>query len=180
MMKIVSLFSLAALLSAAPALAVPTIAAHTSVVVVNARTMHVTATQSGHCWTSSIASERSDAYRCMVSNGIHDPCFALSQRKVVCPTDLAADRGIAIELTKPLPQPNSTHSVFQMQLQSGAQCNMGTGTITLGYPFYCSGGLVCSAPPPGQSQGAVFVRCGKPANGKVAAAGSYLVRVLYE
>ncbi|HET9095857.1 MAG TPA: hypothetical protein VFN37_04295 [Candidatus Baltobacteraceae bacterium] len=179
MMKIASLFCLGALLSTAPALAVPTIAAHTAVVVFNARSMHVTAKQSGHCWTSSIASQRSDAYRCMAGNGIHDPCFTLSPREVACPTGIAADRGIAITLTKPLPQSNQARSVFQMQLQSGAQCNRGTGTVIPGYPFYCAGGLVCSAPP-GEPQGAVFVHCGTPANGKVAGAGSYLVRVLYE
>lgn len=179
-MKFVSLFSLAALLSGAPALAVPTIAAHSSVVVFNARSMHATAKQSGHCWTSSIASQRSDAYRCMVGNAIHDPCFTLSQREVACPTDVAANRGIVITLTKPLPESNQARSVFQMQLESGAQCNMGTGTVIPGYPFYCSGGLVCSAPPAGEPKGAVFVHCGTPAQGKVATAGSYLVRVLYE
>lgn len=180
MVKIVSMFSLAALLCVAPALAVPTIAAHSTVVVFNAQSMHVTAHQSGHCWTASIASQRSDAYRCMVGNGIHDPCFTLSAQEVACPTDVAANRGIAVALTKPLPEPSRARSVWQMQLQSGAYCNIGTGTVLAGYPFYCSGGLVCSAPPPGEQQGAVFVHCGTPANGKVGTAGSYLVRVLYE
>lgn len=180
MLKIASAFFLAALLSAAPALAVPTVAAHTAVVVFNARSMHASAHQSGHCWTASIASQRSDAYRCMVGNSIHDPCFTLSSHEVACPTDLQANRGIVISLTKPLPEPNQTRTAWQMQLVSGAQCNMGTGTVIPGYPFYCAGGLVCSAPPAGEPQGAVFVHCGTPQNGKVATSGSYLVRILYE
>lgn len=180
MKNIASVFFLAALLFAAPALAVPTIAAHTTVVVFNASSMHVTARQSGHCWTSSIASQRSDAYRCMVGNTIQDPCFALSQKEVACPTHIQANRGIVISLSGPLPEPNAARSVFQMQLQSGAQCNRGTGTVIPGYEFYCSGGLVCSSPPPGTPAGAVFVHCGTAANGKVGTPGSYLVRVLYE
>ena len=180
MLKFASLLTLAALSFAAPALAVPTIAAHSSVVVFDAHNMHVTQRDSGHCWTASIASQRSDAYRCMVGNSIHDPCFTLSPREVACPTDVAANRGIAIALTQPLPQPNQTSNVWQMQLVSGVQCNIATGTRIPGYPFYCAGGLVCSAPPAGQPQTAVFVRCATPANGKVGTAGSYLVRVLYE
>lgn len=180
MKNIASVFFLAALLSAAPALAVPTIAAHTTVVVFSASSMHVTGKQSGRCWTASIASQRSDAYRCMVGNEIHDPCFTLSQHAVACPTDIQANRGIVISLAQPLPEPNPAHSVWGMQLQSGAQCNRGTGTILPGYEFYCAGGLICSAPPPGTPQGAVFVHCGTPENGKVGTTGSYLVRVLYE
>jgi hypothetical protein len=69
-----------------------------------------------------------------------------------------------------------------MQLSSGAMCNLGTGTTVPGYPFYCSGGndLVCSAPPPGQTSGPVFVRCASVKNGKTGAPGTYLVTTLYE
>ncbi len=173
---------LAMLAPAAPALAVPTVAAHTNAVVFNAKSMRVTARQSGHCWVSSIASQRSDAYRCMVGNSIHDPCFTLSQHAVACPLDPGANTGLLISLTKPLPQSNRIANAWQMQLVSGAMCNMGTGTTIPGYPFYCSGeeGLVCSAPPPGQPQSPVFVRCASAKNGKVGAPGTYLVTTLYE
>lgn len=181
MVKFACAFSLAALLATAPALAAPTLAAHSNVVVFEARGMHVSARQSGHCWTASIASQRSDAYRCMAGNAIHDPCFTISPHEVACPTDVADNRGIALELTRPLPPPTSTRNVWQMLLSSGARCNIGTGTTIPGYPFYCSGGLVCSAPPPGDSRTPVFVRCAMPSsNGKMGQAGSYLVRVLYE
>jgi hypothetical protein len=177
-----AIFSLAMLAAAAPASAVPTIAAHTKVVVFNAKSMHVTGRETGYCWTSSIASQRGDAYRCMVGNGIHDPCFMLSQRSVACPADPAANTGVVISLTKPLPAQHSVANAWQMQLSSGAMCNMGTGTIVPGYPFYCSGGngLVCSGPPVGQPDGPVFVRCASAKNGKIGAPGTYLVTTLYE
>jgi hypothetical protein len=161
---------------------VPTIAAHTNVVVFTAKSMHVTARESGSCWTSSIASQRSDAYRCMVGNSIHDPCFMLSANSVACPTDPAANTGVVISLTKPLPAQHIAANAWQMQLSSGAMCNIGTGTTIPGYPFYCSGGndLVCSAPPPGKRSGPVFVRCASAKNGKVGTPGSYLVTTVYE
>lgn len=180
MLRIASVLTLASLLFAAPALAVPTMAAHSTVVVFDAHTMHATAHESGRCWTSSIASQRTDAYRCMAGNSIHDPCFTLSSRAVACPTDAAANRGIVIALTQPLPAVSTAANVWQMQLVSGARCNRGTGTVIEGFPFYCAGGLVCSAPPAGELRSPVFVHCGTPSSGKVSTSGSYLVRVLYE
>jgi hypothetical protein len=180
MLKVVAALGLALVASAAPAPAAPTAAAHTTAVVFNAKSMRITARQTGYCWTSSIASQRSDAYRCMVGNGIHDPCFMLSARSVACPTDVASNSGVAISLTKPLPEPNTAANVWMMELTSGATCNIGTGTTVPGYPFYCSGSLVCSAPPPGKPQRAVFVRCAPVTNGKTGKPGTYLVSTLYE
>ena len=39
------------------------------------------------CWTRSLASDREDAFRCMVGNLIYDPCFvnSFSKNKLVCP-----------------------------------------------------------------------------------------------
>jgi hypothetical protein len=180
MLKLASALTIWALLFGAPALAVPTISAHTAVVVFDAKTMHVTQRVDGYCWTGSIASSRSDAYRCMSANSIHDPCFTLSSREVACPSASEANSGIAISLTKPLPPSNQPNSVWRMELQSGAQCNAATGTTIPGYPFFCTGGLVCSAPPEGPQQNAVFVRCATIAGGKPSTPGSFLVRMLYE
>jgi hypothetical protein len=116
----------------------------------------------------------------MTGNSIHDPCFTLSPREAACPDSASEDRGVAITLTKPLPAPNQSSSVWRMQLESGTQCNVGTGTTVPGYPFYCTGNLVCSAPPPGKPQSAVFVRCATIAGGKPSTPGSFLVRTLYE
>lgn len=168
------------MLSAAPAAAVPTVAAHTNAVIFNATSMRVTARQSGNCWTASIASQRSDAYRCMVGNAIHDPCFELSAQSVACPLDAAENSGLVIALDKPLPPAASHANAWQMQLVSGATCAVGTGTTIPGYPFYCTQNLVCSAPPPGPPPAAVFVRCAAMTNGTPGKAGSYLVTTLYQ
>jgi hypothetical protein len=182
MVKVVPAYVLAlAILSLpVPAAAVPTLSAHTNVVVFSAESMHVTGHETGYCWTGSIASQRSDAYRCMVGNAIHDPCFTLSNNAVACPVDLAANSGIVIDLSKPLPKSTRPSNAWQMQLTSGERCNIGTGTTLPGFPYYCSGNLVCSAPPPGQPGGPVFVRCAGVANGKTGKPGTYLVTVLYE
>jgi len=158
MRKILAAIGLVVLLCGPRAVAVPTMAAHTAVVVFNARSMHVTARTSGYCWVTSIASQRRDAFRCMAGNAIHDPCFERSAREVACPEGASGRSGILLSLTKPLPPSGSgTRNVWKMQLASGATCNVGTGTITPGYPFYCSGNLVCSSPRAGAP--AVFVRC---------------------
>jgi hypothetical protein len=47
---------------------------------------HVGARGRGYCWTSSLATDATDAYRCMQGNAIHDPCFAATPhaRSVAC------------------------------------------------------------------------------------------------
>jgi hypothetical protein len=149
----------------------------------NASNMKVTGTATGYCWTGSIASLRSDAYRCMVGNSIHDPCFTINAKSVACPTNVVANSGVRISLNKPLPRanPNATPNAWMMTLAGGAKCNVGTGTIIPGYPFYCTGGLVCAAPMTKRMPvAAVFVQCGRPQGGKaVAGAGRYLVTMMY-
>lgn len=145
--------------------------------------MQATAHADGYCWVTSIASQRRDAYRCMVGNSIHDPCFERSQRQVACPADAEKNTGVVVTLTKPLPPPHGSpiDNAWQMRLASGALCNAGTGTTLPGYPFYCTGSLVCSAPPAGsQQRDAVFVRCAHASDGKTGVPGSYLATTLYE
>jgi hypothetical protein len=161
----------------------PTIAARTTSVTIDAATMKVTQTVRGSCWTGSIASRRHDAYRCSVVNSIHDPCFRIDSKNVACPTNVAANSGVRIALTKPLPVPNGTNArnPFVMQLAGGITCNVGTGTVVPDYPFYCTGDLVCAAPTSIANRSAVFVACGKAKNGlTVTGIGKYLVRVMYE
>ena len=173
-----------AILSLLPldATAAPMITARTVAVTFDAATMRVNQTTLGSCWTTSIASRRRDAFRCSVVNSIHDPCFRINALSVACPTNLAANSGIRIRLTKPLPPPMgiSAHNPFMMQLAGGISCNVGTGTVIPDYPFYCSGNLVCAAPSSNANPRAVFVQCGRPKNGMtVTRMGRYLVRVMY-
>ncbi len=157
-------------------------AAQTKVVAFKPAAMKITSSVRGHCWTTSIASRRSDAYRCMVANSIYDPCFSSGAKTVACPTDVAANSGVRITLTRPLPQSNTgnVRNAWMMQLAGGAKCNMGTGTVIPQYPFYCTGNLVCAAPASSQKP-PVFVQCGRPKNGmSVTGTGHYLVTAMYE
>lgn len=122
---------------------VRTAAAKTTVVQYSASTMTVSSTVSGSCFATSIASNRRDAFRCMVGNAIHDPCFSIAAKKVACPQDLVKNSGIAITLTKPLPpaaSPPKAPQAWALILKSGATCNRATGTMMdPDFPFYCSG-----------------------------------------
>lgn len=176
--------AVAAILScAALAHAAGIVPAKTKVVSFSAAAMKSTSTVTGYCWTASIASGRSDAYRCMTGNAIHDPCFALDGKTVACPVDPASNAGIRVSLTKPLPQAGkqNTHNPWMMQLAGNITCNIGTGTVTPGYPFYCTGNLICAAPAPGAAAAAVFVKCGRQKSAESAGdISSYLVTVMYE
>jgi hypothetical protein len=121
----------------------------------------------GYCWTGSIASSNANAYRCMIGNSIMDPCFFVSKKVVYCPQDLAANTGVVINLTKPLPQNKGWKGGkpwrYQVVGGSGITCSAGTGTVIANYPYYCDGNMVCSAPQASQWPGAYVVQCGTPA-----------------
>ena len=124
----------------------------------------ITATVNGSCWTTSIASPRTDAFRCTSGNRIFDPCFKSGGKTVVCPTDLIRNRATLVRLTAALPRNTNpgNAAAWAFQLASGAMCQMGTGTIIPGYPFYCSGPPVCSMPKPVGGLGQYVTSCGKP------------------
>jgi hypothetical protein len=93
-------------------------------------------TESGHCWTGSIAAPyRQDAFRCMVGNEIHDPCFATPQKdRVLCGMNPATgEAGFVLKLTKPLPAPEAPPTANEkwawlIELPDGAACFPFTGT----------------------------------------------------
>lgn len=93
-------------------------------------------TVAGSCWTSSIASSRTDAWRCMVGNEIHDPCFTTDVKdKLVCGFDPSDPKSeFILQLTKPLPKPeqasiaNNVHP-WLLQLADGSFCQPFTGTV---------------------------------------------------
>ncbi len=61
----------------------------------------VVKTISGSCWTGSEGARRSDAWRCMSGNYIHDPCFSGPATWVACPSGRGV---IRMNLAKPLPR----------------------------------------------------------------------------
>lgn len=167
------------------ALLVAIAAASTTVVRYSPHDMKTQKIADGNCWTSSIASTRSDAYRCMTGNEIYDPCFVIDPKSVGCPSDLAADAGVVLNVTKALPPPESPGPVpqaFAMVLQSGATCNRATGTVVADFPYYCSGESgVCQGPDLAKPQTAYFVKCGTPKDAlHVTGVSSFLVKTIYE
>jgi hypothetical protein len=136
----------------------------TLTIVFQPATMRVTSTASGNCWTSSIASRRRDAYRCMSGNTIHDPCFTLDAARVACPDMLRPSSGLRLSLTQALPPPqnDNVRNVWMMEFANGVVCSIGTGTVISGYPFYCTGNWVCAAPQPAPERGVQFALCGQP------------------
>lgn len=173
----------ASLLATAGALPSATAPARTSIVVFGAAKMTAASRTIGYCWTNSIASRGSDAYRCMTGNEIHDPCFAIDARSVACPAYQNPASGVRVALTEPLPRAGavSKRNAWMMRLAGGISCNVGTGTVILGYPFYCTGNLVCAAPESGSGSRPTFVRCGRPKSAiGVTHVSHYLVTVMYQ
>jgi len=94
-----------------------------------------TTKQSGYCVSGSAATDRVDAYRCLVKNGIIDPCFAsaLAPTVVVCPYP-TLKAGWEIRLTKPLPiryigkaTPSIRDQPLAIETVTGAYCFFSTG-----------------------------------------------------
>jgi hypothetical protein len=89
----------------------------------------------GTCWTESIAVSRSGAWRCMVGNGISDPCFTIpgNRDRLVCGADPALKTdGFVLKLTKPLPKsshPNRKAEPWVFRLADNSICEAMTGTL---------------------------------------------------
>jgi hypothetical protein len=91
--------------------------------------------QQGSCWTRSIAADRPGAWRCMIGNGIHDPCFQVPPMKneVICGANPALGKsGFVMKLTKALPlvtePPAASPSPWILELADGSVCEPFTGT----------------------------------------------------
>ena len=158
----------------------------TKVVKYSASSMIASKHLSGHCWTSSIASRRADAFRCMTGNEIYDPCFEINAKSVACPDEAALNTGVVMNLTKPLPpaqSPPPSPQAWAMVLQSGAHCSRATGTVDPGYPYYCSGVRgQCSEPDLSKVRQTYFIHCAKSVSpqGKADDVASTLAKIIYE
>jgi hypothetical protein len=106
---------------------------------------------SGSCFSSSDATRRSDAWRCMVANELHDPCFSSPRAAgvVICPN---ADprSGLEITLTKGLPtalansgSPSARSQPWTLELSSGAHCAFSGGATSVIHGvrlnYFCAG-----------------------------------------
>ncbi|MGH7923794.1 MAG: hypothetical protein ACREQH_04295 [Candidatus Binatus sp.] len=90
----------------------------------------------GSCWTESIAVTRPGAWRCMVGNGISDPCFTVpaNPQQLVCDANPALKTdGFVLKLTKPLPKSSGPHHKAEpwlFRLADGSVCEAMTGTLS--------------------------------------------------
>lgn len=91
--------------------------------------------QEGSCWTRSIAADRPGAWRCMIGNGIHDPCFQVPpmENEVICDANpVLGKSGFVMKLTKALPlvtaPPATSPPPWILQLEDGSVCTPFTGT----------------------------------------------------
>jgi len=114
----------------------------------------VSKTESGQCWTSSIAMPISGVFRCMVDNEIMDPCFApavdTDPVSVTCFADPWTP-GITITLSKPLPTEDlilKDGNPWALELANGARCVVLTGALpvlgTYTLQYRCDKGAVAS------------------------------------
>ena len=96
-------------------------------------------TESGHCFTGSLAINRTDAWRCIVGNVIHDPCFSstLDPGGVLCP-DRQVTSGIDIRLTKRLPRaladsgkPSLRNQPWDIELMNGRHFVFSSGATNV-------------------------------------------------
>jgi heat shock protein HslJ len=89
--------------------------------------------QEGSCFGSAIGLGREDAYRCMVGNGIYDPCFVIDDAPtVVCGVNpTTGDIGFVLALTEPLPAPDvgNLAKPWLIELFDGQVCGLMTGTV---------------------------------------------------
>jgi hypothetical protein len=120
----------------------------------NKPTVSVTKTVAGECFTGSIISHRSDAWRCIDGNELQDPCFAaaLNSRTVICPQHGPWGAAIRLTLTKDLPTANNVSSepttppAWALELTNGARCLFVAGATSivadLRYNYQCTEGLI--------------------------------------
>lgn len=97
--------------------------------------IHESASTTGSCWTTSDASARPDAYRCMDNNSsIFDPCFAAPTNgdQVACP--YPSPSSVTLVNVDQLPAPNptpSTGALWLLVLADGQQCAAVTGAVDM-------------------------------------------------
>src|SRR5262249_7140460 len=106
----------------------------------------------GTCFTTSIVSPRSDAYRCMSGNSLVDPCFFVNSTQVLCPTNGPwSDTGLLLNVPS-LPNNSGGSSPqgtggqpWAIELADGTKCEEASGATNviagqrLGY--FCKGGV---------------------------------------
>jgi hypothetical protein len=90
---------------------------------------------SGHCWTTSLAVSRPDAFRCFRGRFILDPCFASPTQKawVACVQQPWTHEALRLNLSAPLPAPqlrsHAARAPWAVQVGGGAACTADSGAL---------------------------------------------------
>lgn len=138
--------------------------------------------RSGHCTASTNAPGR-NAYRCVTTGYVFDPCFGLPNGSVACPTDVADNKAVVIGLPKisvSADKRGATRHPWAMLLASGAYCQAATAVRVEAFPFHCDGAeSLCTSPDLSKNAPAYFVRCGRPIPDDVVDVSPSLVKVAY-
>lgn len=114
---------------------------------------HVNRTVHGYCWTGSLASARSDAWRCAAGNEIIDPCFSSAKARgiVLCSASGPWSSSLLkMKLTKKLPRmyanrrrPSTRGFPWALRTTSGWRCELVTGATTVVHgvrlSYFCKG-----------------------------------------
>jgi hypothetical protein len=88
----------------------------------------------GPCWAGSVANPgRSDAWRCMTSSLILDPCFQDGSNILACIISPWSHKASLIEATTPMPQKmtitvKTKSPPWALELENGQVCTLLTGT----------------------------------------------------
>lgn len=116
----------------------------------------VTSRGSGKCFAVSAASSsRPDAWRCMIDNAIHDPCFqnVMGDPNVLACPDAPWTANVSLlTLTSPLPAEKRGQLVWKdnlpwaLELANGQRCSLFTGATApiagMRINYGCSGGFI--------------------------------------
>lgn len=111
---------------------------------------------SGQCFATSVASSaRPDAWRCMVGNAIHDPCFQNvmgDPNSLACPDSPWTANVTLLTLTSPLPTeqrkeiPLKDALPWALELANGQRCTLFTGATApiagMRINYGCPGGFI--------------------------------------
>jgi hypothetical protein len=129
----------------------------------------VARTVSGSCSTPSTEDRRNDAYRCIIGNVVHDPCFADktgTPKYVLCPLYWPLAKVLRINLTQPLPRNSSPTRAagypWAVQTATGAWCVLYTGPrypvlqFTISYLCLSPEGFLLDKPHRGTTWTALF------------------------
>jgi hypothetical protein len=107
--------------------------------------------EDGQCWTTSISDPRINAWRCMSSSGIYDPCFSSTAYDfmVICAGEPWDTNVIELNISKLPKEMNGASPIgaypWAIELSSSVRCSFPSGTTGSGIEgrlnYFCDDGI---------------------------------------